>query len=335
MGFKTYAPGIFSGYALGPEGCKAWTECGNATFESYVWGSVLVSFTPALCRWSSGTHGCRLALVLPTESDILIYRTYIYYIMNTKKANQILTEIAAEFAGNASIPKYMAAAFIRAPEIPCSKWSFGNQLLMQVGGETDDARGYHQWNKIGRHVRKGASARYILAPMTVKREDKDGEERTIMVGFRSVPVFAIEDTDGEPVEEYKPTTLPPLADLAEISYRNSGHGESGSFNPRTKKITLSTEEPSVYFHELVHKYDGRTHELKGGQDPEQEIVAELGACVLARMYGVEKSAVNHMAYIAGYAKAKTPAEVGVSCMRMADRVMQAIRLILADAAKLS
>ena len=72
-----------------------------------------------------------------------------------------------------------------------------------------------------------------------------------------------------------------------------------------------------------------------GQDPEQEIVAELGACVLARMYDIEKSAANHMAYIAGYAKAKTPSEVGAACLRMAERVMQAIRLILADAAKLS
>ena len=246
-----------------------------------------------------------------------------------------MTEIAGEFAESDSIPEYMAAALIRAPEIPCSKWSFGNQLLMQMGGATDDARGYRQWQSINRHVKKGASARYILAPMTVKRKDEDGEERTIMVGFRSVPVFAIEDTDGEPVEEYKPAALPPLAGLAEISYRNSDHGEGGSFNPRTRKITLSTEEPSVYFHELVHKYDGKTHELKGGQDPAQEIVAELGACVLARMYGIEKSAANHMAYIAGYAEAKTPAEVGAACLRMAERVMQAIRLILADAAKLS
>ena len=55
-----------------------------------------------------------------------------------------------------------------------------------------------------------------------------------------------------------------MAGLAEISYRNTDHGESGSFNPRTKKITLSTEDPSVFFHELVHKYDAKTHELKGG-----------------------------------------------------------------------
>ncbi len=255
--------------------------------------------------------------------------------MNTKNANRILTEIAGEFADSESIPGYMAAALIRAPEIPCSKWSFGNQILMQVGGATDDARGYRQWQAINRHVKKGATARYILAPMTIKRKDENGEERIIVIGFRSVPVFAIEDTEGEPVEEYKPAALPPLAGLAEISYRNTDHGESGSFNPRTKKITLSTEDPSVFFHELVHQYDAKTHELKGGQDPEQEIVAELGACVLARMYDIEKSAANHMAYIAGYAKAKTPSEVGAACLRMADRVMQAIRLILADAAKLS
>ena len=251
--------------------------------------------------------------------------------MNTKNANNVLVNIAKEFTESADIPQYMAATAIMAPEIPCSKWSFGNQVLMQMGGPTTDARGYHQWSKIGRYVKKGAKARYILAPLVIKRKNDDGEEDSITIGFKCVPVFAVEDTDGKPVPKYEPAELPPLANLADISYQNSDHGESGSFNPRTKQITLSTEDPSVYLHELMHKYDGKTHDLKGGQDSQQEIVAELGACVLSRMYGVERSTDRHMAYIAGYAKAKTPAEVGAACLKMADRVMTAIGLILADA----
>ena len=200
---------------------------------------------------------------------------------------------------------------------------------------TDDARGYRQWQKAGRHVRKGAKARHILAPMTIRREGKDGEERTITIGFRAVPVFRVQDTEGEPPPEYEPVTIPPLAGLADIEYRNSRRGEEGSYSPRTGKITLSTEDPAAYFHELVHKYDAKSHDMKDGQDPEQEIVAELGACVLARLYGVERSAESHMAYIAGYAKAKTPTETGAACLRMAERTMQAVRLILSDAAKLA
>lgn len=252
--------------------------------------------------------------------------------MNTDKANQTLIKIAEEFASKDTIPEYMAASLIRAPEIPCSSWSWGNQNLMQMGGRTDDARGFHQWNKAGRHVKKGAKARYILAPITVTKKKDDEEDRKITVGFRCVPVFAVEDTEGQPLPEYEPAMVPPLVSLADISYRNARHGEGGSFSPDTKAITLCSEDPAVYLHELMHKYDDKTHKVKGGQDPEQEIVAELGACVLARLYGVDRPA-SHMAYIASYAGARTPAEVGAACLRMAERTMTAIKLILADAAK--
>lgn len=83
--------------------------------------------------------------------------------MNSEKATNVLERIADEFAGSDRIPEYMAAAYIRAPEIPCSQWSWGNRLIVAFAG-TDDARGYRQWEKVGRHVRRGAKARYILAP---------------------------------------------------------------------------------------------------------------------------------------------------------------------------
>lgn len=77
------------------------------------------------------------------------------------------------------------------------------------------------------------------------------------------------------------------------------------------------------------------HEGRCGQDPEQEIVAELGACVLARMYGVERRADSRMAYIAGHAKAKPLAELGAACLRMANRTMKVVRLMLSDADRLA
>lgn len=82
----------------------------------------------------------------------------------------------------------------------------------------------------------------------------------------------------------------------------------------------------------MHKYGHKNHGLKAGRDPEREIVAGVDACVLARLYRVERSAGSHMAYIAEYARAKTPAGAGAACLRMAGRVMQAIHMILADAA---
>lgn len=40
-------------------------------------------------------------------------------------------------------------------EIPADKWSVGNQILM-LAQDTYDARGYKQWQEVGRNVRKGS-----------------------------------------------------------------------------------------------------------------------------------------------------------------------------------
>lgn len=51
--------------------------------------------------------------------------------------------------------------------IPSDKWSIGNRILQMLQG-TADARGYKQWQEVGRQVRKGAHAIHILAPLTYK-----------------------------------------------------------------------------------------------------------------------------------------------------------------------
>lgn len=147
-----------------------------------------------------------------------------------------------------------------------------------------------------------------------------------------VPVFRYEDTDGAALKEYEPKSVPPLAELAKIKYANTDHGELGSWNPNTREITLCTEDAAVYLHELVHQYDTTPRKVQSGQDPDREIIAELGACVLCRLYGVETDYGSHMAYIAAYAESHTPEQVGAACLRMANRVMAAIHTIMADAA---
>ena len=280
--------------------------------------------------------------------------------MNSKNANKVLETIAEEFmnnggddggdgSGNSAIPKYIADVMIRCPEVPCSKWSNNNQMLMQFGvsGYTTDARGYNQWSKVGRHVKKGAKARYILSPNFITVPDGNGNDsgdgndntgngtKQILVGFKTIPVFAVQDTDGAELPTYTPKVIPPLSGLANIQYRDSEDGEGGAYNVNTGVISLSTENIAVYFHELVHKYDSMNYKLKTTQDPVQEIVAELGAAVLCRLYDVQvPNPDNHMAYIATYAGAKTPVEVGEACLKVSDRVMTAITKILEDAATL-
>jgi len=216
--------------------------------------------------------------------------------MTTTKAHAVLRELAQLFENPDRLVGGMAATFIRPGDRPIDRWSWSNRMLAWLHN-TRDARTFNQWKAAGRSIRKGARAFHILAPCTykVKEEDADGNEveRLKLTGFRAVPVFRVEDTDGEPVPTYAPARLPPLIEVPArwgitVDYEpipGESFGILGSYNPEKKEITLFTENQTTFFHELVHAADDRIAPLKGGQHPDQEAVAELGAAVLARLYG--------------------------------------------------
>ena len=267
---------------------------------------------------------------------------------NTKNAKNVLEGLVERMVAG-DLPEAIAKSYIRADDVPSAKWSRCNRILMLLSGTTD-ARGYKQWAEVGRHVRRGAKAVYILAPRMVSvRGDDDGDEkkdgrdeekeRKIIVGFRALPVFRYEDTEGEPLNEYEPRQMPPLFGLAayngiDVRYMNTAGGEYGSISVERRSMTLSTESPDTYLHELVHWYDLRDRDdRKRGQDPVQETVAQLGACALAHMYGIDAAGYTAM-YVAGYAGCDESdgEKLGRQCMRVIDRTCEAIERILADAA---
>ena len=257
--------------------------------------------------------------------------------MNSQKADKIL-EGVVELFSQKQFPKTCAKAFISSPQIPSSTWSLGNQILMLSSG-TADARGYRQWGLVDRNVKKGSKAIYILVPMTRNiKDEKTEKDKSITVGFRAVSVFRYEDTEGAPLEKYEPKELPPLFKLAEkndikVQWGNSKFGEYGSIDLKHGNITLSTESADTFLHELVHWYDNKNQKLKAGQDPEQETVAQLGACVLAQMYGYDAKEYTWR-YIATYTETDSPKKVGQTCMKVLSRVQGIINAILVDAESL-
>ena len=156
----------------------------------------------------------------------------------------------------------------------------------------------------------------------------------VVVGFHAIPVFRAEDTDGEPLP-YEPTTAPPLADVAErfglsVSYqtfsgRYYGYYRSGD---DTKKIVLATHEAQVFFHELAHAaHDRIAGNLKGGQHPGQEIIAELTAATLASLYCPEANLGFSYEYIKSYA-AKSKKTLERACLAVVKTVGQVLDEIL-------
>ena len=229
-----------------------------------------------------------------------------------------------------------AKAVISAPEKPSSKWSFGNQILMLLAG-TADARGYKQWNEVGRYVRKGAKAFRILGPVFVRKplESSDpgnDEEVEVLVGFRAIPVFRLEDTEGDELPTYKPRDSPPLIEVAErfgmkVNYLRLSAGVFGLTDYERQVISLATEDWSVFFHELAHSlhrsFDPKTSH---NQEPEAETIAQLVAATLARLYGRPDDSFS-WSYIASQAQSASPQQVGRLCLRVLDRAKKVLDLI--------
>ena len=46
--------------------------------------------------------------------------------------------------------------------------------------------------------KKGSKAFYIIGPV-IKKIKEENEEKQILAGFKAIPVFRIENTEGEPI----------------------------------------------------------------------------------------------------------------------------------------
>jgi len=252
-----------------------------------------------------------------------------------ERADVEMEKIVSLFSST-QLPDLCAKALIVAPEKPSSKWSFGNQLLMLLAG-TEDARGYRQWMDVKRYVRKGSKAFYILGPVLVKKrldspDPSDDEEVEVLVGFRGIPVFRLEDTEGAELPTNKPRNPPPLIEVAErcgmkVNYLRLSAGVLGLTDYERQVITLATEDWSVFFHELAHALH-RTFEPKTnhGQEPEAETIAQLVAATLARLYGRPDDSFS-WTYLATQAQSASPQQVGRLCMRVLDRAKKVLDLV--------
>lgn len=210
------------------------------------------------------------------------------------------------------LPALIAQSVLTAnADLPCAKWTLSNRLLMLVQG-TADARGFRQWKEVARNVRKGSKAIYILGPIFVKRDKDIPDSELALIGFRGIPVFRFEDTDGEPLEtsDYTPETLPPLRTVAErigirVSYTPALADFMGRYIPKDKAIELCTHDAATWFHELAHAVDDYLGTMKRAKRKDEaaykdgEVVAEFCAAALAKLYGIEYEH-NALKYIEHY-----------------------------------
>ena len=202
------------------------------------------------------------------------------------------------------------------------RYSIGNVLLigMQRPGATRVA-GLRAWNRLGRHVKQGEKGIRILAPIVwrkkrnEKSEGKDaGTEE--LVRFRSICVFDVAQTDGEPLAEFAVARGEPgeytgrLMEFAagqgiKVEFSDalvSAHGLSAGGMIVVRKGLSPAEEFSVLAHELAHELLHRDEDEPLSRTI-RETEAEAVAFVVCQAIGLE--AVNAAAdYIQLYQGSK-------------------------------
>lgn len=181
------------------------------------------------------------------------------------RVKNVLETLLEQFK-NGTIPKAISYSMFPVPDIPSSNWSLLNKLIMFYN-QTEDARGYKQWQKVNRQVIKGSTAFDIIVPVFKKEQVKDSEEEAFFLkGFCCGCVFRVEDTEGEPLD-YQSLELPqfPLMERAKalgvsVHAIPGNYSHFGYYDPKKSIIALATTEESTFFHELCHLAD---HKLKG------------------------------------------------------------------------
>lgn len=250
------------------------------------------------------------------------------------KVQSVLSGILELFQDGSKLPQAIAVIQFPVFDMPMNHWSLLNRLICGVL-RGNDYRGFRQWQSVNRFVVKGSKATYIIVPW-IKTTKDNGEEKHSLAGFMAKPVFNVEQTEGQQLD-YQKLELPdlPLLEKAKEWGVNvkavSGNSlYNGYYSQSKKEIGLATAEEAIFFHELAHSAQNILNgTLKSGQDPLQEISAELTASALAFIVGKDGSSHlgNHYQYIDSYAK-ELNLSAHSACLKVISEVSKLINLIL-------
>ena len=200
------------------------------------------------------------------------------------------------------------------------QYSLGNQLLIALARpDASYVAGYNAWLKLGRHVRRGEKGIAIMVPHRRKVTNDDGEGEQRVTGFGTGYVFALEQTDGEPLPMVAVPTLEgdAGADLWDGLIRFAER--EGVQVTRTPSDQLPPETMGYYLpgkkHIVVVEYSQRQrtktlahklmHHIALVDDrAENECIAEAGAYVVCAHFGID-TGERSFPYVAAWAKDKS------------------------------
>lgn len=148
------------------------------------------------------------------------------------------------------------------------RYSMGNRALLMYQGVTPQPIAtYKGWEAVGRHVVKGAKAKAIIRPITVKLKDEldeHGDPRTLQ-RFKLVnAVFPISDTAGEALPDIEPPIWSKARALGTLAIEEVPFAEfDGNIQGHSFERLFAINPLAVYpmkttMHELGHIVHGHT-----------------------------------------------------------------------------
>lgn len=221
------------------------------------------------------------------------------------------------------------------------KYSFGNILLIwtQRPNATQVA-GMKTWNALDRTVKKGEKGIMIFAPFLKKvRRSVDPDESSapdviaeslektgaheteaqMLVGFKSVYVFDVSQTEGKPLPELeigKPSMDDGDAEElfrkilkaspVSVDYEEIVGSSNGYYMPKERKIVLSNaltaaQRCKTLLHELAHYLSLEPGSVDGFSRSREELIAEGAAYIVSAHFGLDSSDYS-VPYVASWAK---------------------------------
>lgn len=171
--------------------------------------------------------------------------------------------------------------------------------------------GFKKWMTMGRFVKKGEKGIAILAPIFAKKEDKTGKEVSALVGFKTVYVFDISQTDGKPLPEapeWKSPEKDAELEAALVKVMNANNinfqvvdvirGDAQGVSKGGTIHVIKEAGTKTFIHELAHEFlhqGNKTEEWKLDKKT-VELEAEAVGYVVASHFGLDDlSSPNYIA----------------------------------------
>ena len=201
------------------------------------------------------------------------------------------------------------------------------ELYTRTGETAELLAPYSKWNDIPgpngktlhRNVKYGEKALHVLAPYTykIKEKNEDGEEEVVktVLRFKSVPVFDISQTEGDPLEtDFTSSnvdwTLEEITKRCNVKVNESNkeitRGYTNGKEIWVSKSLSESHKICTFFHELAHyhlHFDSDRYELKSST---KELEAEATSYLISKYLGIENG--EAAAYIHAWTRDVDPDE---------------------------